>query len=152
VCLHDPEVEDLDDLLLVVVPREEDVARLQIAMHEAVFVSAAQRLAERREDRGQLSYRQAPLAIELRPEVLAFEELHHEVGRVSLHAKIEHLHHVRRPERGRDPRLSLEPRAVHVRHLPRQIHHLDGDLVVEEQVPRRPDGPHSALPELPFKA
>ena len=108
--LRDAEVEELDDLL-VVDAREEDVGRLEVAVDDAGAVGAPERPADLLGDLRRLAQRQAPLALEPVAEVLAAEQLHHEVGEVAVDAVVEHLHDVRPAQARRRPGLPREARA-----------------------------------------
>ena len=148
--LGDAEIEDLDDLL-VVHARQEDIGGLEVTVDDARAVRASQGLAHLRADDPGLPQREAPLAFEAVAEVLAEQQLHHDVGEVLVDAMVEHLDHVGAPEPRRGSRLPRESSAG-VRQLgERRAHEFDGNELVQLEVTRDPHGAHAAAGELPLQ-
>src|SRR5262249_21277926 len=152
--LRDAEIEDLERLFAlfaVVALREEEVMRLDVAMDDAQLLRAAQGLRGLREDRLRLIERDATFAIEAVHEVLAVEELHHDVRQVVVDAVIEDVDDVRALKVKRGLGLELEADAPFFGGALR-IHELDGDVAIEVEVSRDPDRAHAARGELPLQA
>ncbi len=140
--LGQAEVEDLG----VPVLRDEDVLRLEVAVHDARLVRRLQRLGDLDGQRQR--------ALELHrcaqqfPKRGAVEQLlHHEVH-AALVADVVHRGDVRVVERRRRPRLLLEPGQ------PLRVggellgQHLDGHLAAQARVLRQPHLAHAARAEL----
>src|SRR5262249_2277431 len=87
-------------------------------------------------------------ALEACGEVLAFEELHRDVGDAVAYAVVEDLHDVRAAELGGGLRLALEASADLRERCDLGVDELHRARDVEARVMREPDGPHAALPEL----
>ncbi len=77
-------------------------------------------------------------------EVLAAQQLHHEVGRSVLHAIVVNADDVRRLEVGRGARLALETRDQGGSRGEVRVQELDGDGRAELDVAGDPHSPHAA--------
>jgi hypothetical protein len=87
---------------------EEHVHRLQIAVDQVPIVEHLDRLAHRAEDRGGVGWAHALHPAETRVEGLSLEELHGEIDRVAVDARLEGLDEVRMADLGRDARFAHE--------------------------------------------
>ena len=94
-------------------------------------VEAARRLEA---DEHALGGREAVAAVEDRPEAAAPEVLADEVERLAVVAPVEHRHHVGMAERGRRPRLGLEPAHEALVVGERRVEDLDGDASTQAHV------------------
>jgi hypothetical protein len=141
--LGDAEVEDLDQLL-VVVPNDEDVVRLQVAMNEAGFVGLAHGPRDVPQDAGGLGGGEPAHPLQALRQALALQELHDDVRRPVHDAEVEGLDHVGALERSGCACLlheALEDALV-VRGL--RIDELDRDLGVQRQMLGAPHLAHAA--------
>src|ERR1017187_10108843 len=93
--LREAEVEDLEAAFL----RDPEVLGLQVAMDDASFVGCREALGHLDREFRRLTWCQRP-PLEARTQRLALEELHHDVGRVSLRRKIVDAEDVRMVQRG----------------------------------------------------
>ncbi len=135
----DAEVGELDPAL----GREQDVGRLDVAVHDAGGVRGGQGQRSLSEDRAGLLRRHRAAGDELR-ERLSLDELHHEVGVAAVLAVVVDRRDVGMRQGCGMP--CLIPEAVGERRLARGVraHDLDGDLTAEDGVARLPDVPHPA--------
>ena len=115
-------------------------------------MGAAQRLAHVLDDPSRGRQRQPPLAREPGREVLALEQLHHDVRRAVLDPVVVDLHRVRALEHGRGLGLAFEagPQIGGAGEL--GGHELDGDVHVELEVAGDPDAAHAALRQYTLEA
>src|SRR5262249_29174946 len=143
--------EDLDDLILLDT-REEQIARLEVAVDEARVVRAAQRLADLSDEVRCFLERQAPAPLEPHAQILSVEELHHEVRDAAVDAVVLDLHDVWALEVGGRACLALEARAELGRARERRIHELHGDGMAKVKVTRYPDRPHATAGERLLEA
>ena len=98
-------------------PRQKDVGRLQVAMHDAGGVRDVERLGDLGDDAHGRDDADAP-ALQPIGEVLALEHLHHQVGRAGLgDLVVEDLDDVRMGQRRGDLRLAPEARQRRDRRL-----------------------------------
>ncbi|AUX36029.1 uncharacterized protein SOCE836_082330 [Sorangium cellulosum] len=150
--LDDAEVEDLHDLFLLLLrAREEQVGRLEIAVNEAGLVRAADRLAGLDEDERGVREREPADALEPRAQVLALEQLHHEVRGVVVDAVVLDIDHVRALQARGDPGFALEAGQERGRRRKRRCHELDRDGRSQVDVTRRPHRAHPAGRERSLK-
>jgi hypothetical protein len=141
--LRDAEVEQLHLRRAPRHAREEDVLRLEIAMHDTGRVrrlDAGEHLSEEIERRVHL---ERSVARERRRERLAVEELHHDV-RVRRWRGVEHVDHVRMADATARERFLHE--ALAGIGVARDVvaQHLDGDAATGAVVPRLEDRAHAA--------
>jgi hypothetical protein len=123
--------------------RQEDVARLDVAVRHAPGVRCGERGGDPRGDLDGLGHRQA-LPLDPRGQGLALEPLGGQVaepGRV--HAVGDVAHDPRMLQLGQRPRLSREPLVAGDAAL---VHDLEGDVAPLEAIERTVDGPHPSLP------
>jgi hypothetical protein len=143
--LGDAEIEQLGRDLSVGIDVEEDVRRLEVAMGDPELVRVLQRGEERQHDRDRLARRERLLALVVRVERLAAEELEHEDERAVLAVdEIEHARDAPVVQGRAEPRLVPEPRdGLHVG-APLGGEDLQGDLAARRRVARRPYRRHPA--------
>ncbi len=123
---------------------EQDVRRLDVAVHEALCVRGVEAIGHLRDHRDRLLRRQpAPLGEQLR-EIRPFDEAHRHVELAGLLAGIEHRNHVGMVDRGRQLRLALEaaPEILIGREVRRD--ELDRALALERNVRGPVDHAHAA--------
>jgi hypothetical protein len=142
--LGDAEIEQLGHA----VARNQDVRRLQVAMHNQVLMRGIDRRADGGEQLetfvdGEL------IAIAIDIDRLAVDVLHDDVRRaVSRRTAVQELGDIRMIERGED--LALDPQALlHLFRDEAAAHQLDGDLLAELAVCAfgQEHGAHAAFPE-----
>ncbi|MCO5166527.1 MAG: protein kinase [Planctomycetes bacterium] len=141
--VEDPRQAEVGDLRLEVLV-EEDVARLEVAVHDPLVVSVRDRARHLGEDPERL----APLepARDRLAQVAARGEGHDDVGLpVGRLAGLEHADHVRVGEALEGGRLAAEPLPVARRHVEEQ---LDRHELARGQAARAVDDPHAAAAEL----
>lgn len=135
----DPEVRDAQESEAV----EEDVRRLQVAVHDPARVRVLERFENRRRERAHALEREAPPLREQVRERAALEPFHGEVGERPLERRLFDPHDPRVLERLEDLRLAHEPR----RHV--EARDLQGDappvLAAREVDGRLPAAPERAL-------
>ena len=145
--LGDAEVEDLDQRGAVAAPHDEQVRRLEIAMDDTAGVRLGDRgagldhVADREPGRKRS-------ALDERCEVVALQELHHDVRQaVGRAPDIEHAAHVIGAKAGCRARLVKE--AIGDGLIARELgaHHLHRDLLLELEVGRGHDDSHPADPD-----
>ena len=142
--LRDAEIHELDRA----VRRREDVARLEVAVHDQAPVGRGDRLADVTEDpkaRGDVQLVAVAVAIDPLP----VHVLHREVRKpVVGEAAVEELRDAGMREPGQDLPLGDEARALVA--VERALNHLQGHVAVVLPVgaPREVDGPHPAVPDL----
>ena len=135
---RDAEVEQLE--LLELAARQEQVRRLDVAVHDPALVEHGETLAGAPRDRERLVERQTG-AREALTEVLAFEPLHRDVGTASLGDAVRDvLHDPRVAHLGEDLRLAAEALGV----ARRRMQDLDGDRAAGESIASAKDLAHSA--------
>jgi len=123
-----------------------DVVRLDVAVHEALAVSDAERLADLADDAEDLA---AVHGLGEGADALAAHELHHEVGAALLGvAHVVDLRDAGVVERGGGAGFALEAGARHL--VPGALgrEHLHRDGAAELLVPGRVDDAHAALADL----
>ena len=124
-----PEVEDLD----AAVARDEEVVRLQIAMHDLLVVRGGQADGDLDADLDRLA-RRGRSSLEPLPQRLALEQLRHGIGRSLVHADVMNGEDVRVRERRDRLGFALEAGAA-IRVLRNQRRKdLDGDVAIETGV------------------
>ena len=128
------------------VGREEDVRRLQVAVHDPARVERLERGQHRERDRHRLRHAQRP-ALQPLAERLAFEQLHRDEELPLVLADVVELADVRVVDARRGPGLALEALARGLVSAQR-AHRLERDGAVEPLVARGVDDPHAALAEL----
>ena len=151
--LRRAEIEELHERLSTFDIAEEDVLRLEIPMNDADPVRLRERLRELRDEGRHLVRRHATARSEVRAEIVALEELHHDEGdAVGRDAGVEDLHDVRALHGRRDGGLARETRGSHgiARELLR--HQLHDDVRLEPQMLGEPHRSHAALRDGPEEA
>ena len=125
---------------------EQDVVRLDVAVHDAVVVGVGERARDVAQDAHDLGDGQRP-AGQPRAQAFALDERHGVVGETVDHAGREDRHDVRLLERGGDPDFALEAAGGHRRgDLGRQdLHH---HLAAEPLLVGDEDPGHAATAEL----
>ena len=149
--LRDTEVDELDDALPRVGARDVEVRGLDVAVHDADgmrALEAGERLRD--EPQRQIVTNGAEPADE-GVEVLALEQLHHQVGSVgrSILPRIEDLRDVGRLDGARGPCLALEARDERRIRAEPVLDHLHGDGAARRDVACGVDRAHGARAELP---
>ncbi len=143
--LGDPEVEHLHEGLAVDVDQEH-VVRLDVAVDDAEAVRLAERARRLDEDLGRVLQAERADALDPLAELLAFEELHHDVrDLLAGQAVVEDLNDVRALDLGCGGGLAAEAGDGRGRLDELGRHELDGDLGVERGVLGRPNAAHAAL-------
>ena len=156
--LGDPEVEDLEPRRAVVARGEEDVLGLEIAVHDARRVRPLERERRLRQEEHDHLRRERPALPEMRAEVLAAEQLHHQEGRprFGVDARVEGLDDVLALDVRRHPRLELEALAHDLVAQDSRQHHLEGpalpclevDALVHRAHPARLEAAHDLVAPL----
>ena len=114
---HNPEIQHLHEVVLLAVAAEEDVRRLDVAVHQAAGLRLGERVADLAQDVDGPLGRNRAEAAEQRVGIEPVEQLHDVVeGPVVGIAEIEELHGVGRAEPGDHLGLALEPAHRLVRH------------------------------------
>jgi hypothetical protein len=148
--LGDAEVEDLGHHVAAVVEGEEDVPGLEIAVDDAAVVRLVEAARDERDPRGGLARAEAALALEAVVHALAFEHLHHDVGRA-----VVGLTHVVDVDDGgvlelaarlRFVEEALQGLVVRREALEQELHR---EVAIRQLVARGPDGPHPTGAEQP---
>ena len=123
---------------------DEQVRRLDVAVHEAGAVDRVQRGAGLRDDIGRLGRVERAAAADERAQVVAGDEAHRDVGDAVVLARRVHRDHVRMLDARRGARLAQEPLAdvVVVEQLRRD--HLQRDDPLELELDRAVDHAHPA--------
>jgi hypothetical protein len=103
--LRDAKIRDLHHARLV----DEQVLRLDVAMHDAVIVRALQRVAHRRHDAQRLLRREA-LGLQKLAQIHAIHELHEQVIKAACLSEVIHADDVRMIQRRERLRLLFKPR------------------------------------------
>ena len=139
---RDAEVGDLDDPLL----GAQQVARLDVAVHDAVAMGVVQAAAGVRDDRERLGHREDAAVAQDLGGRLAADVLHDDVvapGRL-VEPEVEHLHDVGVHQARRRERLAAEARDE-LRVLGEVLgEHLDGDVALQAAVVREAHRRHAA--------
>jgi hypothetical protein len=122
--------------------RDQDVAGLDVAVHDAVAVCEPQRGGDIGGHIGRPFRLQAAFGAEDVGQAAAVHELHHDVVRLRLLAPVVDAHDVGVVQVGGG--LGLAPEALHERRVGGVLgeEHLHGDGPVEQQVPRQEDVGH----------
>src|SRR3569623_123300 len=147
--LCEAEVEDLDQVAARRVVEHDDVARLEVAVNDALRVRDLECVAELLPDREHATQRQRPHRFELVRQRVAAQQLHDEVedAVVGL-ADVVDVDDIGLVEPAREPRLAQE--AFHRDAVARELgmNDLDRDLAVDRNLVRAIDGDHAAVAEL----
>ena len=143
--LREPEVHDLHEVSAAAERLEDHVLGLQIAMHDAQvvrFTEGGEHLAQHVDD---ASEGQRPLLVRDAREVLAPQELHHEVRLPVLGpAEVEHGHRVRMVELARRARFGHEAQGRVLVRKEMGVDDFDGDGTAEGALLGTVDAPHAA--------
>jgi len=116
-------------------------------VNEPRVVGGAEALAYLAQDDRGGGGREAPLALELLVEVLAFQELHREVRRAVLDPVVGDVDDVGALDPGEHLCFAVKAHARLVRSGVAGLDELDGDDEVQPRVAGHPDGAHAALRE-----
>ena len=133
------EIHDLDEPF----PRDHDVGRLQVAVHDSGVVGRGEPVGDLAREIEELARGQGPLRDQL-AQGLAFHELHRHPGHGLRYADVVDGDDVGIVERGRGFGFALEPRQVRGVGSELRREHLDRHAPIEPRVARRVDFPHSA--------
>ena len=114
--LGDPEVSQVDVVRLVLIGAvlDQDVARLDVTVHQAVPVRDIERPAGLAAHQHRLLGGQHMLGLQHRPQILARHIPHRDEQQVLMRAHVIDRDHIRVVERGRGPRLLQEPGPEHI--------------------------------------
>jgi hypothetical protein len=146
--LRDPEVEDLEQHAAVGARRQEQVGRLDVAVHDAERVRLGERLAGLDHQVDREARLQPALLGDQLADVLALEELHHEVRlAVAEPPDVDDPGDVLALELGGGLSLPDEPGDGLIGDRDVVAQHLDRDLLVEPEVPGLDDQAHPAAPD-----
>lgn len=131
--LRDAEVEQLEQRAAVGSRGQEQIRRLQIAMHDAGRVGLGQRLARLQHIGDGLRYRQRAALLDDALQVAPRQVLHHDVGQTLFQVSyVVDLRHVVAAESCGNARLALEARQdVLARRVAVRLHELDGNPAVQ---------------------
>jgi tRNA A-37 threonylcarbamoyl transferase component Bud32 len=144
--LGDAEVEHLHEVAAVGPAEDEDVLRLQVAVHDAALVRRPEGPADLQEDGDRPGQRHRPVPVEDARQALPVERLHDEVG-LPLRGvpEVEDLDDVLLPDLAGGPRLVLE--AVHQLGVVGVLgpEHLHGHPLAQRDVLGEVDAPHAPL-------
>jgi hypothetical protein len=141
------EVENLGDLSFVA-RHQEDVLRLEIAVHDADGVRASERARDVRDQPVGAEKIEAPRSFEPLGESVTLEIFHRDVRRAVPYAVVEHVDDVRATELRLDFGLPFEA-SDHLRLLsPLTFHELHRAWDAEAEVARKPDRSHPAFADL----
>ena len=133
------EIHDLDEPF----PRDHDVGRLQVAVHDSGVVGRGEPVGDLAGEIEELARGQGPLRDQL-AQGLAFHELHRHPGHGLRYADVVDGDDVGIVERGRGFGFALEPRQVRGVGSQLRGEHLDRHAPIQSRVARRVDFPHSA--------
>jgi hypothetical protein len=147
----DAEIEHLGDLS-VVVTNEEDIVRLEVAVHDPLRVRLRQGTADLSNDGDKVMRGQPADARQTLAEVLAVEQFHGDVRRPVADSVIEDLNDVRASQVGGGLCLALEARLDFGKLRPLPFDELDGTRNVQPEVRRKPHRAHPAAPEQSVEA
>ena len=126
-------------------PRDQDVARLDVPVHEPGLVHGVERLRHGPEHRAHPLDVERALSVEYGAEILPVDEAHRQVQDPVRVARVVDRHDVRVFEARRDGGLALEPAAVVRVGGQRRRQDLERDGAVQLQMGRPVDHPHPAL-------
>ena len=127
---------------------EEDVLRLEVAMHDTLAVGVVERERELVQDSPRFLGRQPLLPAQSLGERLTVHVLHHDVDEVALFAEGVHRNDARVAEPRRHPRLAAEPLAMLVARRELVTEHLDRHQPVERDVSGEEDDAHPTTSQL----
>ena len=144
--LGEAEVDHLRHDALLLVVAEEDVRRLDVAVHRPLAVGVRQRRGDGQQRGDRLLEREGPGTLELRPEIVPLEELHHEPGDAPLLPEIHHLEHVLVVQLRGDAPLPQEARRDLVVAHQVLVQHLHGHSLAQGHVPPFEDAGGRPLP------
>jgi hypothetical protein len=92
--LRDAEIENFRDHLAIGPAREEDVARLQVAVNDAPIVSRPERRGNRNEQARDLALGELFAALEMELQIFPLQEFHHQVGCALVDPDVRDVHDV----------------------------------------------------------
>ena len=144
--LADAEIEDLDEVLGTRDVQQVDVSGLEVAVDDPLGMSGSQGRRDLLDDVDHVGDRQASNPTQAVVQVFAFEKFHDKEGLAGRRgAEIEDLHDVRMAQSTRHP--SFPAKAFESFLVCGQFarHHLDRNRLVEPELGRTVDGPHSSL-------
>ncbi len=124
-----------------------DIRGLDVAMHDAVLVGVAERVADMRGDGDRMHGFQPPCLEEHLGDICAFHELHDDVEQPAWHlAEVEDCDHPRVHESRHEPGFIAETLGILRLVLPAaRGEHLDGHQPVQRILPGLVHGPHPSL-------
>jgi hypothetical protein len=142
--LGQAEVDDLDEVGVAGAGDEQDVLRLEVAVHDAHRVGFGEGVADLRGDAEDAGPGQAAVLADDRREVVAAEVLHHEVGQAAPVPVVEHLHGVDVHQLGGGLGLAPEAREHLLALAEGAVEDLHGDGLADGDVLGTVDGAHAA--------
>jgi hypothetical protein len=148
VDLRDTEIEHDGSRRSAFALGEEDVARLEIAMHDAGVVSSGDGGDHRQHQIDELLERDPPPLRDLVREIVPLEQLHDEVRHAVVRADVEHRDDVRVLDARRGPSLSEKARRGRLARREVRVERLDGDALAEILVLPLVHRRHRALADL----
>ena len=127
---------------------DQDVARLQIAVHHPLPVRLQQRAGHIGPHRHRLALGQPTPLFQHAPQVAAIHKLHREVMQVPLAIHLQHIRNVRIAHLGQQPDLAMEPPGHQL--VPGSIRsqHLQGHDPTIHRIFRLPHRAHASLAQL----
>ena len=148
--LREPEVDDLDEGVVVGDARNQHVPGLEIAVDDAVPVSLGDGAADLREHAAERLGVEGTGALEARVEAFARHVLHHDEPDVRARHRAERVDDddVRVVQPREQPRFATEPRIGLEQHRGVRLQQLDRDRPIELAIGREQHRAHAALTEL----
>jgi len=120
------------------------VVRFDVPVHDALFVGGAQSIASLSDQLGGLSFGVRTLLRHILFQRWAVHELHHQIGAAVLVTEFVDLHDVRMIQTRGGPGLVQEAPGITLIQRAVRREHLDGDVAVQDPIPRVPYPAHPA--------
>lgn len=149
-CLRDPEVQQFDQRPRTLAS-EEEIARLDVTMHDPFFVHEGQPFAGFFDQGHRMLDGQWALTFQILVEILTLEQLHDEIGDVTMDPEIVNLNDVGALELRGCPRLPTKSSSR--RFVANDIgsEHFDRDIHAQIEMMSAPHRPHAASRKVLFQ-